>query len=249
MDTRRAVLVLVLVLFGGCAGTSPEATATPPRSDEPPAAPADPAAPAEAPSAEARAAFLATDGQPPRDRARVACAQLLGGAPFVGPETPRPASTSERAWRLIHEPVEQYHGDRRELVLFASVGGEVVEAHVDAQTGDLETVPVASIDARASEPTCEAPTSCGCFRECVEVVRLGPDSPDAEYRVLGTTGGSALHRRAQCYQGHCARVCDAPGHCVDALTSIDETCTGSCVPAEAPFHCERGPSGCVRVDP
>lgn len=200
------------------------------------------------PTADALAAFVATDGQPPRDRARVACERLLEGARFVGPETPRPSTMTERAWLLVHEPVESYASRGRELVFFADVDGAIVEAHADARTGAIETIPLASIAAEASEPTCEAPTSCGCFHQCAEVVRLGPDGPDARYRVIGTNGGLVLERRPQCYEGSCARVCDAPGHCVDGLAQVMETCTGSCAPDEAPFHCVRGPSGCERVD-
>lgn len=199
------------------------------------------------PTAAAREAFLATEGLPPRDRARAARA-LLHDAPFVGPETEHTGVLSDRGWSLVHEPFERYRGGHRELVFFAEVSGAIVQVHVNAQTADVETVPLEAIAREASEPTCEAPTSCGCFGDCVEVVRLGPDGPAARWRALGTHGGYEMHRTHWCYEGRCTEVCDAPGHCVDALSMADETCTGSCAPVPATFHCVRGPSGCERVE-
>jgi hypothetical protein len=246
----RALLFFLLCV----ACSSPARESTSRESTTPASAPSESTAPTvdrapspETPTAEAMAAFAATEGQPPRDRARVACERLLGGARFVGPETERPPAVPETTWRLVHEPVESYRNDHRELTFFAERGGEILEAHVDARTGALETFSLEAIARTASEPTCEAPTSCGCFHVCAEVVRLGPDTPDARYRVLGTAGGLALHRVPQCYEGACARVCDGPGHCIDALSQVEETCTGACAPDEAPFHCARGPSGCERV--
>jgi len=196
---------------------------------------------------DARASVLRSSDASPLDRALLACELLLDGASFVGPSSPRRPDVPDATWRLLHEPVEQYRDGRRELVFFALVDDAITEIHLDASTAELEAIPLAVIAATASEPSCEAPTHCGCFSECVEVVRLGPDGPDARYRTLGPGAGLVLHRAPQCYEGSCARVCDAPGHCIDALSSRDETCTGACVPSEAGFHCARGPSGCERV--
>lgn len=239
MHTRDLRRLLVLVWLTSCTSTSHPAPSVPPSASAPTSIVA---------SADAAAAFVATDGQPARDRARVACERLLGGAPSIAPDTPRPPTVGERAWRLVHEPMETYRGGRRVLVLFAQVEGDIVEVEVDASTAAIETTPLASMDALASEPSCEAPAACGCFRECVEVVRLGPDGPEATYREIGPSGGRVFRRTPQCHEGRCARVCSAPGECVDALWPWDETCTGACLPDESPFHCARAASGCVRVE-
>jgi len=133
-------------------------------------------------------------------------------------------------------------------VFFADQGGEIVEAHVDALSGALETLSLASIAAEASEPSCEAPTSCGCFHACVEVVRLGPTWKARATACSGRTVVSSSTASLSATRARAPRVCDAAGACVDALSQVEETCTGSCAPADAPFHCVRGPSGCERVD-
>ena len=235
---RSGIPVWLAAVSLACGNATPAPAAPPSVASEGPAR--------AAPSEEARRTWIALDA-PVLDRALLAGTLLLDGAAFVGPSSPRPEGTNDDVWRLVHEPREQYVGNRRELVFFAQIDGVLHEVHVDALTADVTTTPLASIAAQASAPSCEAPMHCGCFSSCVEVVRIGADGDGATYRTLGAEGGETFHRGPYCYEGTCARVCSGPNDCVDALSPTGETCTGACAPEEATFHCERGPSGCVSI--
>ena len=198
--------------------------------------------------------------QPPEELARRVFGALLGQAFYEPLEAAdeRPQFASEQEWSLVRPP--RMEGG---ALIFFSMQGDMEPELVEFRV-DLATFALARRSARelllergepvvVSGPLCIPRATCGCWEGCarVEQVEL-PGRDVAAVRLLdGPQAGRVLERRRECADGRCFAVCaaDLPrAVCEDAYRFVDEACGESCPPSEAPYHCEAGPDGCVRVE-
>jgi hypothetical protein len=143
------------------------------------------------------------------------------------------------------------------MVFVVACGNEPLGARPapsDPSTPGADTANGASArpDAPNELTTCEPVSDCGCWTGCGRFTPLDAPADPPPFRG---EDGRLWERRRTCanVEGReaCQRVCvsDASdASCIDALAPSDESCRRSCLPSEAPFHCERAATGCARVE-
>lgn len=169
----------------------------------------------------------------------------------------------EAEWAAVAAPTVE-----NDTLVFFTTQGEMsprlVEHRISLDTFAVTTRPAIDVLLERGEtvpldpPTCEPLQRCGCWSGCgrFQRVRLPGRPPTPRtWRLEGTEAAEIFVREPNCVETagaeRCARVCpaDTPtARCEDALKlEAGETCTGVCVPSEAPFHCDLTADGCTEV--
>lgn len=189
-------------------------------------------------------------------RTELAISVLLGehGRSPLRPTDERPRYVPEAEWATVQAPRDE-GGILVFFVLEGEMHPEVTEIRVRRDGTDLarrsaqDVLLASGREVPIGPPRCWPVTTCGCYAGCVALVPTRVPNPlRTEFRA---EDGRSYGPADPCEGDRCLRVCwaDAPtASCEPApVPASPEPCEETCLPTEAPYHCETLADGCRAI--